>query len=141
MANRNTALLNNKGSYAITGNSQEGEYSPGSSKKQFTKKPPYNAIKPIPIKPSPSKPSPSKSNRRSRSRSKSRRSTSGGWWSSHSNNPHNMAKTHKMEKAAKNRHYSEKEDPAKFAAWALASGSKAKLTKQQSIGRPPKSKP
>ncbi len=66
--------------------------------------------------------------------------TMGGWWSSHSDNPHNMGMTHKMEKAAKNRFNAEKRHPGKNAAWLLNSGQKAKLSGSQSVGRPPKSK-
>jgi hypothetical protein len=57
---RATELLPNTSSQPISGNSQEGTFSPGSSKKKFVKNPPYGAIKPIPIKP----------NRRSSSRNR-----------------------------------------------------------------------
>ena len=64
---RATELLHNNTFQPVSGNSQEGTYSPGSSKKKFVKNPPYGATRPIPVKPTPVKP-----NRRSRSRSRSR---------------------------------------------------------------------
>ena len=66
---RATELLHNNTFQPVSGNSQEGTYSPGSSKKKFVKNPPYGATKPIPVKPTPVKP-----NRRSRSSSRNRQS-------------------------------------------------------------------
>ena len=66
---RATELLHNNNPQPVSGNSQEGTYSPGSSKKKFVKNPPYGATRPIPVKPTPGKP-----NRRSRSSSRNRQS-------------------------------------------------------------------
>ena len=66
---RATELLHNNNPQPVSGNSQEGTYSPGSSKKKFVKNPPYGATRPIPVKPTPVKP-----NRLSRSRSRNRQS-------------------------------------------------------------------